>query len=118
MQELEKKVEDFERLFSLIPLSLTIFKYLENEHENILNYEKKNRYIYLSNILKIGIESYFNLKTNQNPDFYYCAEPSFLFHFENLNQLNEWIISGLNLKHQNLVFTNDSSSEEDFIDSP
>ncbi len=122
MPEFEKKKEYFERLFSIIPMSLIVFKSLKDENDNLFNYEKKLRYKYLYNIYhNVGIDTYYNLTTEQNPDFYYNAEPSYLFHFENLNQLNEWIISGLNLKHQNSIFKNnndETSSEEDFIDSP
>lgn len=123
MSNFDKKMEDFQRLFSLIPFTLMVFKYLQDERETLLNFDKKNRYNYLSNIYnQLGIEKYYNIISKDNPDFYYCAEPSFLFHFENINQLNEWIISGTNLKHQNIIFNSnnndESSSEEDFIDSP
>ena len=107
-----KLVDKYTHLFSMLQNVLIDMKHYNDIKNNNRN-DKFIRYIYLKNIYLSGIENY-NNKINENIEDFkdFHNNPCYLKDFENENELNEWILSGMSKKEQDEFFISGSESPD------
>lgn len=96
-----------------------LFKIISNVLEDMKHYNndpspKGNRYNYIKNIYKNGINKC--IENENTPDFKdfkdFEGNNCYLKDFENDRELCEWIISGLSKKEQDDFFKSESDEED------
>jgi hypothetical protein len=108
----QELIDKYTSLFNMIQNVLIDMKHYNDIKNNDTN-DKFIRYRYIKNIYLDGIESYIS-KINKNIEDFkdFHNNPCYLKDFENENELNEWILSGMSKKEQDEFFLSGSESPD------